>query len=83
MKALTILTLLALSLVNGQIFLSEGKEEEKDQMAVEYMTNTGPDGGSILCFPKELSSDKKHGVVVWGTQKEELNQVHMKASSVV
>ena len=66
MKALTILTFLALSLVNGQIFLSEGKEEEKDQMAVEYITNTGPDGGSILCYPKELSSDKKHGVVVWG-----------------
>ena len=66
MKTLAILAILFLSLSKSEIFLSEGKEEEKDQMEVEYITNTGPDGGSILCFPKQLSSDKKHGIIVWG-----------------
>ena len=66
MKIYIILSLLLLSLINSQIFLSPGKEEERDQLAVEYIENTGPDGASILCYPKQLSSDKKHGVIVWG-----------------
>ena len=48
------------------IFLAEGKEEEKDQMQVEYKENTGWDGKGILSYPKQLSSTQKHGVVVWG-----------------
>ena len=48
------------------IFLASGKEEEKDQMQVEYKTRTGWDGGGILSYPKQLSSTQKHGVVVWG-----------------
>ena len=48
------------------IFLAEGKEEEKDQMQVEYKTRTGWDGGGILSYPKQLSSTQKHGVIVWG-----------------
>ena len=66
MKAFLILSLLLVSFTNEEIFLSEGKEEEKDQLVVEYLTNTGPDGASVLCYPKQLSSDKKHGVIVWG-----------------
>ena len=48
------------------IFLAEGKEEEKDQMQVEYKENTGWDGKGILSYPKQLSSTQKHGVIVWG-----------------
>ena len=48
------------------IFLATGKEEEKDQMQVEYKENTGWDGKGILSYPKQLSSTQKHGVVVWG-----------------
>ena len=48
------------------IFLADGKEEEKDQMEVNYIEHTGFDGGGILAYPKRLSSDKKHAVVVWG-----------------
>ena len=48
------------------IFLASGKEEEKDQMQVEYKTRTGWDGGGILSYPKQLSSTQKHGIVVWG-----------------
>ena len=66
MKIYIILSLLLLSLINAQIFLSEGKEEERDQLAVDYIQHTGPDGAGILCYPKQLSSDKKHGVIVWG-----------------
>ena len=51
---------------SGGIFLAEGKEEEKDQMKVVYKTNTGWDNGGILAYPEQLSSDKKHAVVVWG-----------------
>ena len=51
---------------SGGIFLAEGKEEEKDQMKVVYKTNTGWDGGGILAYPEQLSSDKKHAIVVWG-----------------
>lgn len=49
-----------------KIFLSEGTEEEKDQMRVEYKQGTGPDGKSILSYPSQLSNDQKHGIVVWG-----------------
>ena len=66
MKIYIILSLLLLSLINAQIFLSPGKEEERDQLAVDYIQHTGPDGAGILCYPKQLSSDKKHGVIVWG-----------------
>ncbi|MBR3670943.1 MAG: alpha/beta hydrolase [Fibrobacter sp.] len=50
----------------GGIFLAEGKEEERDQMKVVYKTRTGWDGEGILAYPEQLSSDKKHAVVVWG-----------------
>ena len=48
------------------VFLAEGKEEEKDQLKVKYIEHTGFDGGGILAYPEQLSSDKKHAVVVWG-----------------
>ncbi len=48
------------------IFLADGKEEEKDQLKVKYIEHTGFDGGGILAYPEQLSSDKKHAVVVWG-----------------
>ena len=48
------------------IFLAEGKEEERDQMKVVYKTRTGWDGEGILAYPEQLSSDKKHAIVVWG-----------------
>lgn len=48
------------------IFLANGKEEEKDQLKVVYKTNTGWDNKGILAYPEQLSSDQKHGVVVWG-----------------
>ena len=51
---------------SGGIFLAEGKEEEKDQMKVVYKTRTGWDGEGILAYPEQLSSDRKHAVVVWG-----------------
>ena len=66
MKTFFLLCLLFLTVTSFDIFLSEGKEEEKDQLPVEYKTGTGPDGQSILCYPSQLSSDKKHGIVVWG-----------------
>ena len=66
MKIYILLSLLLLSLINSQIFLSDGKEEEKNQLNVEYIRNTGPDGQAILSYPSQLSNDKKHGVVVWG-----------------
>ena len=66
MKTFFILSILILSFTNEEIFLSEGKEEEKDQLEIEYIINTGPDGGAILSYPKNLSTDKKHGIIVWG-----------------
>ena len=66
MKAFTILSLMLIALSTSQIFLSEGTEEEKDQLPVDYIPNTGPDGKAILCYPKQLSSDKKHAVIMWG-----------------
>ena len=50
----------------GGVFLAEGTDENKDQMEVEYIERTGHDGGGILSYPKRLSADKKHAVVVWG-----------------
>ena len=49
-----------------KIFLADGKEEEKDQLQVEYKEHTGWDNGGILAYPKQLSSTQKHGVIVWG-----------------
>ena len=66
MKSLIATILILLAISNCQIYLSAGKEEEKNQGEVECKERTGPDGGAILCWPKQLSSDKKHGVVVWG-----------------
>ena len=48
------------------IFLAEGTEEEKNYMEVEYIRNTADNGGGVLCYPKQLSSTKKHAVVLWG-----------------
>ena len=48
------------------IFLADGTDETKDQMEINYIENTGWDGGGILAYPKRLSDTKKHGVVVWG-----------------
>ena len=50
----------------GGVFLAEGTDEDKDQMQVEYIEHTGDNGGGILSYPKQLSNDKKHGVVLWG-----------------
>jgi hypothetical protein len=66
MKAFLLLSLLLISLTSEEIFLSDGKEEERDQLQVVYTPNVGPDGQAILCYPRELSSNKKHGVIVWG-----------------
>ena len=35
-------------------------------MKVVYKTRTGWDGEGILAYPEQLSSDKKHAIVVWG-----------------
>lgn len=48
------------------IFLAEGIDENKDQMRVKYIERTGDNGGAILAYPEQLSSDRKHGVVLWG-----------------
>ncbi|WP_405337547.1 alpha/beta hydrolase [Fibrobacter sp.] len=59
----------------GGIFLAEGTDENKDQMEITYIENIEPciwDGQNnrnlckILAYPKRLSSDKKHAVVMWG-----------------
>ena len=59
----------------GGIFLAEGTDENKDQMEIEYIENIEPciwDGQNnrnlckILAYPKRLSSNKKHAVVMWG-----------------
>ena len=61
--------------VEGGIFLAEGTDENKDQMEIEYIENIEPciwDGQNnrnlckILAYPKRLSSNKKHAVVMWG-----------------
>ena len=57
------------------IFLAEGTDENKDQMQIVYTENIEPaywdkdknrNLYKILAYPKQLSSDKKHAVVVWG-----------------
>ena len=48
------------------IFLAEGTEEEKNYMEVEYIRNSADNGKGVLCYPKQLSSTKKHAVVLWG-----------------
>ena len=61
--------------VEKGIFLAEGTDENKDQMEITYIENIEPciwDGQNnrnlckILAYPKRLSSDKKHAVVMWG-----------------
>ena len=66
MKIYLSIFLLSLTLINGQkqIFLSEGKEEEKDQLEIEYLKGV-LDEETILSYPKQLSSDVKHAVIVW------------------
>ena len=65
MKACSLLFILLIAFTYEEIFLSEGKEEEKNQGQVEYQTLNTPGENTILCYPKQLSSDKKHGVIVW------------------
>ena len=57
------------------VFLAEGTDENKDQMEISYTENIEPciwdkDKNRNLCrilaYPKRLSSDKKHAVVMWG-----------------
>ena len=33
---------------------------------MEYIDNTGPDKRAIISYPKQLFSDKKYGIIVWG-----------------
>ena len=65
MKSTLILLFLLIAFTSEEIFLSEGKEEEKDQLQVEYQNLNEPERDTVLVYPKELSSDKKHGVIVW------------------
>lgn len=48
-----------------EIFLAQANDED-DGVAHEYIEHTGYDGKGILAYPKQLSNDKKHAVVVWG-----------------
>ena len=48
------------------IFLTEGTDEDKDYLEVEYFKNSADNGGGVLCYPKKLSDTKKHGVILWG-----------------
>ncbi len=57
---------------NEELFLLEGREEEKDQLEIEYIINTGSDGFVILSYPKNLSSDKNMMLKFWD-QVEEVN----------
>lgn len=50
----------------GGIFLANGTNENNSEMEVDYITNTGFDGGGILAHPKRLADTKKHAVVMWG-----------------
>lgn len=52
--------------VKKGIFLADNTDEDKEPMQVEYIEHTGHDGGGILSYPKQLSKDQKHGIVVWG-----------------
>ena len=75
------LTLTILNTNICYIFLSLGTEEEKDQLDITCIEDTGPDNAGILCYPKELSTTKKHGIVIWGpgggsTPKQYLPIIH-------
>ena len=48
------------------IFLATDTDENKNYMEVEYIRNTADNGGGVLCYPKRLSNDQKHGVILWG-----------------
>ncbi len=48
------------------IFLTDDTDENKNYMEVEYIRNTADNGGGVLCYPKRLSNDQKHGVILWG-----------------
>ena len=48
------------------IFLTEGTDEDKDYLEVEYFKNSADNGGGVLCYPKKLSDTQKHGVILWG-----------------
>ena len=48
------------------IFLAEGTDEDKDQMKVKFIERTLDNGGGILAYPEQLSTTKKHAVVLWG-----------------
>ena len=65
MKVISLLIILLISLSYEEIFLSEGKEEEKNQLQIEYLNLNDPEANTVLSYPKQLSSDKKHGVIIW------------------
>ena len=65
MKFYSILLILLIALSTEEIFLSEGKEEEKDQNPFEYKDLNTPGANTVLAYPKQLSSDKKHGIIIW------------------
>ena len=48
------------------IFLSEGGDEGKDELQIEYKTGSSWDNAGILAYPKQLSTTQKHGIVIWG-----------------
>ena len=59
------LLILLIALTCQQIFLSDGKEEERDQLLIEYKVLNTPRENTVLSYPKQLSNNKKHGVVLW------------------
>ena len=65
MKGVVLLLILILGLSHQEIFLSDGKEEERDQLQIEYLTLNDPEENTILSYPKDISSDKKYGVIIW------------------
>lgn len=79
-----LLLLLTLSIGHAEIFLSEGKEEEKNQLEIEYQKGV-IDPETVLSYPKELSSDKKHAVIVWapgnGAKAEDYKDIICRLSS--
>ena len=54
------------SATENNIFLAEGTDEDKDQMKVKFIERTLDNGGGILAYPEQLSTTKKHAVVLWG-----------------
>jgi hypothetical protein len=59
------LLILLIALTSQQIFLSDGKEEEKDQLQVEYQILNTPGENTVLSYPRQLSNNQKHGVLLW------------------